>query len=62
MTLIDRLSRWVSGSDSDADVEGVTYECGSCGSTFDDAYEECPECGSTEIRERGGPAGPDTEV
>lgn len=60
MTLIDRLRRWLGGSGTDS--EGVVYECSSCGTRFDTAYEECPECGSEEIRERGGPTGPDTDL
>ena len=27
------------------------YECRACGTTVDDATEECPNCGRTEIAE-----------
>ena len=59
MALVDRIEECLSGSE--ADGGGVVYECTSCGTTFDAAREECPECGGTDVRERGGPAGPDVE-
>ncbi|WP_435177788.1 hypothetical protein [Halorussus sp. AFM4] len=33
---------------------GVALECTNCGATFDEPYGECPECGSTEIKEIEG--------
>lgn len=40
---------------------GVQYECANCGERFDEARHECPEYGSTEIKEVGGfDARPDT--
>lgn len=33
---------------------GIVYECANCGETFDEVHEECPACGSTDIREDEG--------
>jgi hypothetical protein len=60
MAPIDRIREWFGGAGAEA--EGVTYECISCGATFDTVHESCPECRAGEIRERGGPAGPDTDL
>lgn len=34
--------------------KGVRYRCVDCGTTFDEARAECPECGSTSIKEEEG--------
>jgi rubrerythrin len=33
---------------------GVQYECIECGETFERDYQQCPVCGSTEIKEIEG--------
>lgn len=40
---------------------GVRYECTNCGERFDTARADCPECGSTDVKEvEGFDARPDT--
>lgn len=48
MGLVDRLKSALS-----TDTEGVKYQCASCGTEFDTAYERCPQCGEDDVRERG---------
>lgn len=33
---------------------GVVFECTECGATFEEPREDCPECGSSEIKEEEG--------
>lgn len=33
---------------------GVQYECVECGERFDTAREDCPNCGSTAVKEVEG--------
>lgn len=33
---------------------GVALRCTECGATFDEPLGECPECGSTEVKEVEG--------
>lgn len=35
-------------------AKGVRYRCVECGDQFDEAREECPTCGSTDIKEEEG--------
>lgn len=34
--------------------KGVRHRCTNCDARFDESYQECPECGSTEIKEEEG--------
>ena len=52
MGLLDRLKETFSSGD-DAASRGVEYQCTDCGAVFDTARDRCPECGETDIRERG---------
>lgn len=51
MGLVDRIRDALS-TDRNADG-GVEYQCASCGEVFDTAHERCPNCGESDIRERG---------
>ncbi|NHN59036.1 MULTISPECIES: hydrogenase maturation nickel metallochaperone HypA [Halorussus] len=33
---------------------GVALECTDCGATFEEPYGECPECGSSDVKEIEG--------
>lgn len=40
---------------------GVQLECTNCGERFDEPWEECPQCGSTDVKEvEGFDMAPDT--
>lgn len=52
MSIIDRLKETFA-SDEHSEETGVEYQCAACGTVFDTAHERCPECGESDIRERG---------
>lgn len=50
MSFVDKLKDALF---PDADP-GVIYRCTECGTPFDEPREQCPECGSADIKEEEG--------